>query len=105
MVIKNLISALVICLSSLYLKPAMAFDLNNIEQYTSCYDYHDTLYVANGQWYVGEITGRGSPMKYTYGGTIGILGDGILQYKKQDGTWLNRIFVRKDLITSSGCKL
>ncbi len=105
MVIKNLISALVICLSSLYLKPAMAFDLNNIEQYTSCYDYHDTLYVANGQWYVGETTGRSSPMKYTYGGTIGILGDGILQYKKQDGTWSNRIFVRKDLITSSGCKL
>ena len=89
----------------------MAFDLNNVEEYTSCYDYHDTLYVANGQWYIGDERTNwrerkvGSPMKYTYGGTIGMLGDGILQYKKQDGTWLNRIFVRKDLITSSGCKL
>jgi len=123
--LKKLISLTVICLSSLSLKPAMAFDFNNYqmvpgivdgmpfdfnkaEKYTSCYHVEDMIYVANGKWYfIDPLSGRNIPTKVIYGGHIMKLGYGIMQVKYEDAHRLpaigceSRIYIKSDLLTGS----
>ncbi len=106
--LKKLISLTVIFLSSLSLKPAMAFDFNNAERYTSCYHVEDMIYVANGKWYfIDPLSGRNIPTKVIYGGHIMKLGYGIMKVKYEDAHRLpaigceNRIYIKTDLLTGS----